>query len=1139
MNNKSINQKAHLFYALLKKIPIAMRITLLLLFVLTFQLQAEHIYSQDAKISLDMKNSTIEKVLQTIEEKSDYYFLYNNRLINVDRKVSVRVRNAAISAVLEKLFKSENVDYEVKGSQIILSPKEMHNQITAVAEAIQQQKKAITGTIVDAAGVPVIGANVIETGTTNGTVTDIDGKFSLSVENNATIHISYIGYLEQSIATDGQSTFNITLLEDTKALDELVVVGYGTQKKINLTGSVEAVKGTELIKRPVMSTTLALQGLASGVTITSNSGQPGKENESVRIRGIGTLNNNDPLVLVDGIASSLNAVSTYDIESISILKDAASSSIYGSRAANGVILITTKRAKNNLFSVNLTGNMSLQQCTDMPKYLGSIDFMELNDLATSNDTRNASTGEAGGVTFGEEFINNWKNNMESDPYRYPNTNWANVVYSQPALQQQYNLSFTGGTDKLKALASLNFQDQTGIISDMYMNKYSFRLNTDYQFSKKFSAGIDITGSYSLVSEPYAATSSVSEINRTPAMNAPTTPNGLPAFPEHGSANPWAITQEKYYGYNRDWRQEVLINLKAGYAPFESLRFDFSVAPKVNFLTNKLYSNQINYYDADEVLRNTSPQKRSIDMTKGYTLNADIKLLANFNKSFNNHNFSALGGFQQITNYYEYLSAHREGSLFNYEEFASFPTINQTGNGNSNEWALQSYFGRINYNFAGKYLLEANIRYDGSSRFAKGYQWGKFPSFSVGWRFSQEDFMQNIEWLSDGKLRTSWGQLGNQLGVGYYDFAMNINLNQAAVFNQQVADGYAAVNYAVKDLTWETTSMSMIGIDLAFLENKIEFMFDYYYKKTTDILMPMDIPSVMGYGNSPYQNAGIVENKGWDLNITYNDRIGDLNWRVTGTLSDVQNKILDMKNIISNFEINTNREGYPINSLWGLQADGLFPSWDAAQAHSVRQYGSFLQGGDIKYIDQITVDSDGDGIPDTGDKILNSEDYAVIGNTIPRYTYSLDLSVQYKNFDLAAFFQGVGKRDGYLRHNQAWAFNNNGNVQQWQKDGMWHEGQTNAKYPRMFKVSENNTVTSSFWVQDASYLRLKNLQLGYTIPRTILNKTFMQDIRLYISCNNVFTIKHMVDGMDPEQSDYNSSFLLPLLRTYSFGFNLNF
>lgn len=1122
------------YFDLLPKIPTYMRIAILLLFGIVLQAGASSLYSQSARVSLNMNNVTIEEVLNTIEEKSEFYFLYNSKLIDVDRKVNINARSQSIETILKSLFGTTDVVYKIEDRQIILSKKTF---VEPYLPSITQQGKTITGTITDESGEPLIGANVVEKGTTNGIITDMNGRFSLSVAENAILQVSYIGYLPQELPTRNQSNFQITLREDSQSLEEVVVVGFGTQKKVNLTGSVEAVKGTELIKRPVMSTALALQGLASGVTVTSNSGQPGKENETIRIRGIGTLNNNDPLVLVDGVVSSLNAVSPYDIESVSILKDAASASIYGSRAASGVILITTKRAKSDQFSISLSGNLGLQRYVDIPKYLGSVDFMEMYDLALSNDTRN-DLGEPGGIIYGTEHINNFKANMASDPYKYPSTNWADVCYQTPAFQQQYNLTLTGGTDKLKALVSLNVQDQTGILSDTYLNRYSLRINTDYKFSDKFSAGIDVTGRYTRVSEPYNAAFAMGEIRRTPPMNAYKTPEGRPAELIIGSENPWVTTQEKYAGYNRDWGQEGLINLKAAYAPFESLRFDFSYAPKINHNTNKGFQNVADYYDLEENIVRTKPQMRTITMNKNYTLNQDIKLLVNFNKLFGKHNLSALGGFQQITNYYEYVSAYREQGQFEYDQISSFPVGNQTGNGNANEWALQSYFGRVNYDFAGKYLFEANVRYDGSSRFADGYKWGVFPSFSAGWRFSQESFLDNVDWLSNAKLRVSWGQLGNQQGVGNYDYSMNINLNQQVVFNETVVDGYAATNFATKDLSWETTTMTNVGLDLGFFKNKIEFVFDYYVKTTKDILMTMDIPSVMGYSNSPYQNAGKVENKGWDINVIYNDHYNDFSWRVVATLSDVKNEVLDMKGIVRNSNVNTNREGYPINSLWGLQTDGLFPSWQAAQGYQVTQYGR-LQGGDIKYVDQPTIDTNGDGIPDTGDGVISGDDYVVMGNTIPRYTYSLDLFAQYKGFDLGLFFQGVGKRDGYLRHDLAWAFNNNGNVQQWQRDGMWQEGQTNAAYPRMFINSQNNVQPSTFWVQDASYLRLKNLQFGYTIPQKVLNATFIKGARLYISCQNLFTIKHMTEGNDPEQSDFSARDSMPLVKTYSFGFNLNF
>jgi TonB-linked SusC/RagA family outer membrane protein len=1000
--------------------------------------------------------------------------------------------------------------------------------------AASAQSGGVTGIVTDIAGEPLIGVNVRVKGTDTGAITDVDGRFVIrQVQPGATLVASYIGYVPQEIVVGRGLELHITLIEATSEVEEVVVVGYGTQKKVNLTGSVSSVKGDELAKRPIMSTVQALQGMAAGVTVTSNSGQPGKEGESIRIRGIGTLNNNDPLVLVDGVAGSLNAVASNDIESISILKDAASSAIYGSRASNGVILITTKRAKDNEFTVGYNATLGWQNVVDQPKFLGAIDYLELYDMAAANDARNPVTGEPGGVTFGKDYIENYRKGMASDPYRYPDTDWAAITYRSPAFQQQHNLSFSGGSRKFKTLASFNFQDQYGIFPDTYLKRYSVRVNSDYVFSDHFSAGIDVMGRYSVVSEPRGlnnAAFTMGEVRRMPPIYAPYTPSGKPAYMSVGT-NTWATAKEEFSGYNRNYYQEGMINLKMSYSPFRSLKLDFAYAPRMNFSSNKVFVNKIDYYrvneDGSEQFVQTTPQTRILNHSKDYSMNGDLKILANFSDSFGKHNLTALAGFQQIINSWEQLVGRREGSDFTYDQLNAFPVQNQTNSGSATEWALQSWFGRINYDFAGRYLLEANVRYDGSSRFALGYKWGIFPSFSAGWRVTEESFMKNVAWLDNLKLRASWGQLGNQEGLGEYPFSMDINLSVPVVFNRTVAQGYAATNYAIRNITWETTTMTDVGFDLAFLTNRLDATFDYYIKRTSDILLEMDIPAVMGYGNRPRQNAGEMENKGWDLTLSWNDAAGKVNYRIAASLSDVNNRIVDMKGIVSNHSsVLTNREGYPINSLWGLVADGLFPSWEAAKAYNVTQYGN-LQGGDVKYIDR-----DGNGL-------INGDDYTVIGNTIPRYAYSLDFSAQYRGFDLGFFFQGVGKRDSYLRGDLAWAFNNGGSVQQWQKDGMWREGQTNAIYPRMFIGSNNNVQTSTYWLQDASYLRLKNLQLGYSFSTAALKKSFIKSARIYITGQNLITFKHMISGYDPEQSYDNARDAMPLVKTYAVGVNLNF
>lgn len=1004
---------------------------------------------------------------------------------------------------------------------------------------IVQQQRTITGNVTDANGNNLPGVTILIKGTSRGTTADHNGNFTLSnVPENATLQFSFIGMLKKEVFTGNQNRFDVSLQEELLDLDELIVIGYGSQKKINLTGSVEAVKGEKLIKNASMSTSLALQGLVPGMTVTSSSGQPGKEGDNIRIRGIGTVNDNNPLVLIDGVEGSINGVNSHDIENISVLKDAASSSIYGSRAANGVILITTKRAETNKFNINFTANFGLQKSIDFPDLLGAIDYMYLYDLASSNDTRK-DDGSPGGVTFGKEHIENYRNNMSSDPYQYPNTNWADLTFRSFSPQQEYNLNLTGGTERLKSAAFINIQNQTGIFPDTYLKRYNLRINNDYIFSDRFSVGIDMSGRYSVVSQTLDANFTMKQVRRTAPIYSHINEDGTFKYIPIGS-NTYANSREKNRGYDRDWFQEGLINLKAAYIPFEVLRIDFSYAPKFNFSTLKNFSKPIKYYNSDGTIGNVAPPIQNLNMQKTYRLNNDLKMLVNFNKRLENQNISALLGFQQLTNYWENLRGSREGSEFEYDQLNSFPLINQVATGAANEWALQSYFGRVNYNFREKYLLEANVRYDGSSRFARGYKWGLFPSLSAGWRFSEENFIKKTDWLSNGKLRISWGQLGNQEGLGSnYPFSMDINLNQPIVFNQIVSDGYAASEYAMRDITWETTEMTNFGLDISFLNNQLGLVFDYYRKTTSNILLNMDIPDVMGYGNRPKQNAGKVENKGWDLSVIYYGKQGDFNYNITASLSDVNNKILDMKGIISNFGgVITNRENYPLNSIWGLQADGLFSSFEEARAYNVTQYGK-LQGGDIKYVDQLTLDTNNDGVIDSGDGIINSDDYIVIGNTIPRYTYSFDFSMNYKEFDLGLFFQGVGKRDSYINEDLAWAFNNGGNVQKWQKEGMWQDGQINAAYPRLFIASTNNTTPSSFWVQNAAYLRLKNLQLGYTLPRRFLMSSFINNVRFYISGHNIFTIHHMPKGNDPEQLEFNADRTMPIVKTYSFGFNLNF
>lgn len=1045
-----------------------------------------------------------------------------------------------------KLYKSERTTYRQLFFSMQIAFVLLLCSLRAVADitsgidtnSFQQEKITYTGSVTDNSQVPIIGATITLRDKFTGTATDLDGQFTIKACPGDIIVVSYIGYTTEQIKTGNNTHLNIVLTEDTKLLDEIIVVGYGTQKKENLTGAVAAVKGEEITKRPIANATLALQGLVSGVTVSSTTGQPGKEGDEIRIRGIGTLNNNNPLVLIDGLEGSLNGVNPNDIESITILKDAASSAIYGLRAGSGVILITTKRAKSGEFAVNFFSNLGFQEPANIPQFLGSLDYLKYYDIAAINDTRKAD-GSPGSPLFGEEYIENYRNNMALDPFTYPDTDWEALTYKSTAVQQQYGLSFTGGTDKLKAYGAFNTIDQEGILPDTELKRYTFRVNTDYQFSSKLSAGIDASARYSQVNEPHDAAATLGAVRRTAPIYSHINKEGQFAYVQLGS-NTYARSRAKDVGYNNGLYTEGLVKLKLAYRPVENLRFDLSYSPKVNYENYKKDVKPIEYYEIDGTFKTLSPSLRVLEVIDRYYLDQHLTLLANFNQSFEEHNIALLGGFERRTNRFESLMASRQGSIFEYEVLSSFPEENQKGNGNASELSHLSYFGRVNYDYAGKYLLEANLRRDASSRFAKGYRWGIFPSFSAGWRISEEAFMGGTRnWLSNAKLRGSWGKLGNESALNNrYPAYMTIDLKDWTIINGTIHEGYIATQFAARDIRWETTEMIDIGLDLGFLNNKIELIFDYYDRKTSDILYGYDIPGVLGFSNKPILNIGQVGNKGWDLSLSYNDKRGDFSYRIATTLSDVKNEVIDLGEEATISNITILKEGLPMNALWGLEADGLFSSFEEAKNYPVKQFGT-LQGGDIKYIDQLTIDTDGDGIPDAGDGIINEEDYVYMGNTIPRYTYSLDLSIQYKSFDLAIFFQGVGKRDSYITDDLAFAFNNGGKIQEWQRDGMWQEGETDSKYPRMFITSANNTAISTFWKQNGSYLRLKNIQLGYSVPKNLLKDFLVQEAKIYVSGHNLLTFHHMPNGYDPEQRPNNAQTTLPILRTYTFGVNLKF
>jgi len=992
---------------------------------------------------------------------------------------------------------------------------------------LNAQEKMVTGKVENEKSEPLSGVNVQVKGSKRGAMTDATGAFKLTVSNsNATLQFSYVGYESQEAKITSSGIVNLKMVPAAVGLDEIITVGYGSQKKVNVSGAIESVKGETLVKRNTMQTSLALQGVAAGVTVTSSNGKPGKEGTAIRIRGIGTINDNNPLVLVDGVATSIDGVNPNDIETMSILKDAASAAIYGSRAANGVILITTKRGKSDKVRVSYNGSVGISSPVELPQNATAWDYMAMYDEANGNDLR-TDAGIPGGAVYGPAKIDTWKN--ATDRNAYPNSDMIRETYKKQATQTQHYIGFSHGNDHLKSNTSLTYQNQDAIIPNTFLKRYGLRSNNTYTINKYLDFGLDLSSRNTNITDA-APGSEIEGMMRQPAIYPTRYSNGVWGNNYAGTPHTMQFIFDKL-SMRYEQYQETIAKLYTRIRPLDGMTLDFTYTPRISTSNFKGVSKTTNLYDyktGDVIYKSTGMP--SMYETREITTENDLNALATYNKSIKKHQVTAIGGFQFLTNKFNNLYGTRQGNSFQqFEEINSFNPTGQITSGYTNEWALMSYFGRLNYSYDGKYFLEGNVRRDGSSRFATGYKWGLFPSASAAWRFTNEKFMENVNWLSNGKLRASWGQLGNQSGLGSnYPFALSVNTSLYTVFGGILNPGYAAQNYALNNITWESTTMTDFGVDLAFLRNKLNVSFDWYDKQTNNILLNMAIPGVMGYSNSPKQNAGAVENKGWDLTVSYNNNAGAFNYRVTGVVSDVKNKITDLGGLgpqVSGTHVK--QVGYPIDAFYGLQADGLFSSFTEARAHTVTQFGK-LQGGDVRYKD---IDKD--------NKITGS-DRVVLGNPIPRYTYSLDLFASWKGLDFSAFLQGVGKRDDYISGWLAYPFQNASTAFVQHLD-RWYEGKPNqnATYPRLsINQQSNNLQPSTFWMLNGAYLRLKNIQLGYTIPVSAIKKSGITGLRVYANGNNVFTKTDMPLGMDPESPESNNN-SIPLIKTFTFGVEVKF
>jgi len=1031
-----------------------------------------------------------------------------------------RVKSSGITTLIMILFMISTIN--VFGGYSYSDEKNRNSgPVSSSANDLQQNQ--VSGTITDAQGNPLPGVTVLIKGTTFGTLTDNAGKYTLgSVPPNSILVFSFIGSSTQEIPVNNRTLINVTMQEETVGLEEVVVIGYGSQRKVDLTGSVETIKSTEIVKQPVAQVSQALVGLTPGLTAIQSSGQPGSDNSTLRIRGIGSIGaSNDPLILIDGVAGDINDLNPNDIDNISVLKDAAAAAIYGSRASNGVILVTTKRAKSGELSLRYSNYIGWQKPTELPEFLGALDFLKYS-------------GES------QTVIDNYASKMSTDPDLYPDTDWVGMQFSENGFQQYHDMTASVGTEKIKTMASVSLLDQGGNIVNYNFKRYNGRFNTDFKVSDKFDVNFDISFNRSQRQSPSTSlTYIVQDDYRIPPIYHAIHTDGSWGDGWQGQ-NPIAAAREG--GINTNLWNYFRGVLRINYKPVKDLTLSMMYSPEYDDAYTSAFTKQYKtIIDWTSKTTRYYPSRNGLSQSNSKAFTSNFNALATYSKVLNDHSITALLGYEFIKyNWANFGASRQDYILDNFEVLNAGSAESDSNSGSATHSGLVSYFGRVNYAFREKYLFEANLRRDASSRFQEENRVSYFPSFSAGWRVSKESFMENQDILSDLKLRFSWGRLGNQQIGSDFPYASSIAIGSSNfVFNNSIITGATQNVLANSLIQWETTETTNIGLDAGFLNQKLTFTADYYIRKTFDILLSLPIPYVIGLSPS-MQNAGNVENKGLDFSIGWTESKGDFSYYARLNFSDVKNKVTNLSGvgpIISGISITD--VGYPIGSIYGFESAGIFQNQEEITS-SPTQFGTLVPGN-IKYKDQLTVDTNNDGVPDQADGKINPDDRVIIGDPFPRLSFGLNLGAQYKGFDFSASMQGVGKRDILLQSDMVWPLWNAGKIQKWHLEECWSSDNKDAKYPIIKATSSgsNDAQMSSTWVFNAAYFRLRNITVGYTIPEKLLSDFFVKGIRIYCSGLNLLTFDKLPTGVDPLVPNGSSGGIFPVTSNFSIGIDVNF
>ncbi|MES2777380.1 MAG: TonB-dependent receptor [Bacteroidota bacterium] len=997
--------------------------------------------------------------------------------------------------------------------------------ILLLALNVLAQNKLVKGTVTDAATkIPLSSVTITVPGTNVGTSTNKAGEFALELPAAfKKIVVSIVNYQPQTIDVSGNADLSITLIRDVKELDDVVVVGYGTQKKKDLTGAVSTISAKDVGGRQTVQISEALQGSIAGVSVTRSSAAPGASS-SILIRGITTLNTNAPLVIVDGVpVSNIDVVNPNDVENLTVLKDAASAAIYGSRGAAGVILITTKRAKAGMSSVEYNYEYGTQKATALPTYAGVQDYYRLFNEMKTND---------GGTQFyPDAFINSYLDSNRANPDKFPITNWEKTLLKENAPRQRHDLVFTAGNDKIRTKASLGYQDLGAFYDDYNYKRFQFRVNNDIQISKKLSSSIDIFYRNTATNTP--SNNPIYESRVMPAWYDDYYDDGRYA-PGKDGRNP--IAQLKEGGFSKGVSNQLSGRMSLQFKPIEGLTLSTMLAPVFDWNKSKGFSKPISFFDKTDparvVSRNSTPRAfLSESRSEGLTINGNI--LANYVKKIGaQHTIDVMAGYEEIYTKSESLTANRTGfPLLDYPYLNSGGTEIMESYGDAADNGLQSYFGRLQYNFSDKYYLQGNLRYDKSSRFAKEFRDAVFPSVSAAWTISEEKFMHGVSWLSFLKLRGSWGKAGNER-IGNYPYQALLSFTNPLFLQNGLVVPQAGAGqqvYAVEDITWETTTTIDFGLDAAFFKNRLTVSADYYEKTTNDILLALDIPLYIGY-DRPNQNAGTLYVKGWELEMGWKDRIGKFNYAAAFNLSDAKSKIGDLKGtqFLGDQVI---KPGSEYNEWFGYLSNGIFQTQEQITGAPVANANT--KPGDIRFVDVSGPDGKPDGKITPDDKVL-------LGGALPRYNYGGNLRASFKGFDFGIVFQGVAKRKTRMNSDVIRPFPEAfGNVPANMLGNYWSKTNTAeqnlaASYPRLTDVmAGTNYQLSDFWLMNGAYFRLKNISLGYTFQNDKLKRIGAQSLRFYVAANDLFSVSKFPAYVDPESG--NSGY--PIVRTILAGVSI--